>query len=157
MEEIERAAVYLDNNFSNELTGFKVMKVQVTDNSRVIGAPVESGQTSFDNKVIDPMKVVVNGIIVIDSSGEYKTTINKLKKMADNRNFEFYSVTDGMNQINNLILQTMPTIRDPDRFDFVQVEIVFVEALLVQSSTGKSENSENSDFRSNGNTQGVLK
>ena len=89
-----KAAVYMDNEFGGELTGLKSMRVQIMPSARIIGAPVETGVTSFDNKVIDPTKVIVRGIVTMDDGGS-ASAISGIKTMMANRDFMFYSVSNG--------------------------------------------------------------
>lgn len=148
-----RAAVYTDNDFGSELVGLKSMSVKIIPSSKIIGAPVETGVTSFDNKVLEPTKVVVKGIVTIGDPTSMHA-MNSIDQMADNRDFSFYSATDGQNCVNNLILESAPSTRDSNRFDFIEYELIFKEALLVQGSPESS--GENSDFQNNGYSAGVV-
>lgn len=146
----EQSGIYSDNNWSSVVEGFNVMSVSGTRNARVIGAPVETGQVAFDNKVIDPLRVTVRGIIETDSFNT-QMALMTLEEMIENRKFSFYSVCDGENFYNNLILQEFPAIRDVKQVDFLQITLTFVEAMLVQSQAeATSSNSENSNFRKTG-------
>ena len=44
-------AVFSDNNFNSEIVGLSIDSIKAVPTARVIGAPVETGQISFDNKV----------------------------------------------------------------------------------------------------------
>lgn len=147
-----RAAVYTDNDFGTELVGLKSMSVKIIPSAKIIGAPVETGVTSFDNKVLEPTKVIVNGIVTIGVPGSMHA-MNSIDQMMDNRDFSFYSATDGQNCISNLIMESAQSTRENNRFDFIEYELVFKEALLVQSSPESS--GENSDFQNNGYSAGV--
>lgn len=149
------AHVYFDNSFGSELTGFSVDSVQCVRKARMIGAPVESGQISFDNKVIDPYDVVVKGTITMDSL-DAASAINELQRMIDNRDFQFYSVDDGMNGYDNLSLVKFPNLREAEKYDWIQVELGFTHVMLVQedSLVSESSNSENSNFRNIGYSGG---
>lgn len=147
-----KAAVYMDNAFGSELTGLKSMRVQIMPSARIIGAPVETGVTSFDNKVIDPTKVIVRGIVTMDDDGS-ASAISGIKTMMANREFMFYSVSNGQDCIDNLIMESAPSTRDSDRYDFIEYELVFKQARLVQSSTTSA--GDNSDFQDNGYSAGV--
>lgn len=148
-----RAAVYMDNDFGAELVGLKSMSVKIIPSSKIIGAPVETGVTSFDNKVIEPTKVVVKGIVTM---GDDMSThaMNSINQMMDNRDFSFYSASDGQNCIGNLIMESASSTRDSSRYDFIEYELIFKEALLVQGSPESS--GENSDFQNNGYSAGVV-
>lgn len=147
-----RAAVYMDNNFESELVGLKSMSVKIIPSSKIIGAPVETGVTSFDNKVIEPTKVIVKGVVTIGDPMSVHA-MDGIDQMMYNRDFSFYSATDGQSCVDNLILESAPSTRDSNRFDFIEYELVFKAAMLVQSSPESS--GENSDFQNNGYSAGV--
>lgn len=142
---------------SNPVDGFSVDKVRQVLKARVIAAPVETGQQSFDNKVLDPFDIVVEGCVVIDDEGKWKKTIQTLRQMYANRKFEFYSASDGVNYYDNLILVELPIERDVSRYDVVSIEAKFVQAMLVQAKEQKSSsNSEDSSTRNLGYCAGKV-
>lgn len=151
---LEQIGVYEDDgtNPSNLLSGLNSLTIQANKRARVIAAPVETGHMSFDNKVIDPLQVIVKGIIVIDpESFETKNTIDTLNKMLESREFKFYAAYDGTEYYPHLILQEFPRIRDVNQIDFLQVNLTFVQAMLVQKQAEPTAaNSENSNFRNTG-------
>lgn len=149
------AYVFSSNKSSNPIKGFSVDKVRQVLKARVIAAPVETGQQSFDNKVLDPYDVIVEGCVVIDDEGQWKKTIDTLEKMYANRDFEFYSVSDGVNYYENLILTELPIERDCSRYDIISIEMKFVQAMLVQKQEQKKPaNSEDSSTRNLGYANG---
>ena len=152
--EISRAAVYSDNDWGKEVVGLKSMSIRIDENSDVIGAPVETGHTSFDNKVNRPATAIVSGKIILGDDEAEKAS-DEIGKMIANRKFEFYSVCDGFYFLNNLILRKYSTERKTDEFDFIDVKLEFVEALLIQKQSEKPLNSENSNIRNNGFVSGV--
>lgn len=140
---------------SNPVEGFSVDKVRQVLKARVIAAPVETGQQSFDNKVLDPFDIIVEGCVVIDDEGKWKKTIQTLRQMYANRKFEFYSASDGVNYYDNLILTELPIERDVSRYDVVSIEAKFVQAMLVQAKEQSSpSNSEDSSTRNLGYCNG---
>lgn len=143
-----------EDGSGEELKGLKSMKVQIVKSARVIGAPVESGQTSFDNKVLDPTKVIVTGVIVIDREGKFRETLKTLNSMWASRAWKFYFASDGFNSQGNLILQTFPTTRDVEKFDWISVELTFVERMLVQKDN-KTASSEDTNCKNIGYVQGT--
>lgn len=149
----DQCGIFKDNDWGSIVKGFNVMRISATRNARVIAAPVETGQMSFDNKVVDPLRVSVEGIIEIEPDGAWESTkaVGDINKMLADRSFNFYSVSDGENFYNNLILQECPAIRDVKQVDFLVFTLTFVEALLVQKQAeASSSNSENSNFRRTG-------
>lgn len=145
-----RAALYSDNSFGSEVKGFKVMTVKFMPSARIIGAPVETGSISFDNKVNDPTKVVVTGIINIGTEGA-ESALSTLRMMMKNRNFEFYSVSNGEDCYDNLIMESCPETRDASKYDFIECEVVFKEAILISANEVADENS---DFQNGGYISG---
>lgn len=133
--------------------GLKSMKIQILPSSRIISAPVENGVSSLDNKVIDPTKVIVRGIVTMDSEDSQRA-ISGIREMMANRDFVFYSVTNGQDCANDLVLESAPSTRDADRYDFIEYELVFKQARLVQGSATSA--GENSDFQNNGYSSGVV-
>lgn len=151
----------LANIFKSETAGGAVVEGIYIDSvkqimrARVISAPVETGARSFDNKVLDPYEVVVTATIVIDDDQKYKKTMQTLREMMANRSYSFYSVTDGVNFYERLIMTECPIERDVSKFDFITIEIKFIQAMLVQKNSTKSENPENSDTRKLGYCEGT--
>ena len=146
-----RAAVYSDGSFGGEITGLKVTNVKFIPSSRIISAPVESGVESFDNKVIEPAKVIVTGSIMMGMEGA-SAAISTIKLMLANRKFEFYSVSNGEDCYDNLILESCPSTRDSEKYDLIVYELTFKQALLIQGDGGAS--GDNSNFQNNGFTSG---
>lgn len=150
-----KAAVYFGNNFEEdrELLGLHSMKIQIMPSSRIIGAPVESGEVSFDNKVNDPTKVVVTGNVVIGGEG-WESAVSCIDYMMNNRDYDFYSVCDGANLINFLMLESAPSSREKDEYDFIKYELTFKQMRIVQTTNEGS--GENSDIMRSGFSNGTL-
>ena len=150
------AFVYSDNEFGVPVLGFKVDSVQAVKKARVIAAPVETGEMTFDNKVIDPYDLVVKGTIVID--GDHKQAISDIDRMINNRDFSFYSVYDGAQGYKDLCLTKYPSLRDAAKYDWISCELVFSHVMLVQkdSMLSKSSNPENGNFRDIGYSGGSV-
>ena len=150
-EEIQAVAVYTDNNFGSELSVFKPMRCNVGKSSRLTMSPIETGQKSIDNKVIEPIEVEIVGYVNCangDDSG-----IAKINAMFMNRKFEFYSVTTREGAYDNLILQNAPHDEDVDRFDQVKYTLKFVEAMFIQGRQKGTSTSDNSKFVNSGYRQ----
>lgn len=141
---------------SNAVAGFSVNSVKQVLKARVISAPVETGAKSFDNKVLDPYELIVSGEVVIDDDGKYKKTLDTLRQMYANRSFSFYSASDGVNFYENLIMTECPIEREAQKYDLLQIEIKFVNAMLVQAKSAKSANGENSNTRNYGYVAGKV-
>ena len=150
------AYVYTDNSFGNPVAGFKIDSVQKIMKARTLAAPVETGEMSFDNKVVDPYDLVVKGTIVMGE--DHKLVIAALEGMIYNRDFEFYSVHDGAQGYKDLCLIKFPHLRDVEKFDWISCELTFSHVMLVQkdSLSTKSSNPENGDFRDIGYSGGAI-
>lgn len=153
-----RAAIYKDNNCGSAIGGFSVDSVECIDESRIIGAPVETGAISFDNKVIDPYTVVVTGHIV-DAFGDYENNSpgeakNDIYEMFLNRDFKFYSVSDNADEYVDLILERVRQTKSASHPDWKSYELRYKQAMLIQKSFESANmsprNAENSNTRSTG-------
>ena len=150
-----RARVFSGNDMSNELTGFLVDSMKGVRKAKVIGAPIETGQTSFDNKVVEPYDLIVKGTIVIDSATSAQSTIKALNRMIETRDFEFFSATDGYNGYRDLTLVQFPHERNFEKYDLIQCELVFSHMMMIQRDGGGSpRNEDNTDMRDPGYTGG---
>lgn len=141
---MKKSYIYIDNNYNTAIQDCKVFEVVVKNPSRVISAPIETGQRTFDNKVLDPREITVTGMCANNPcafsggaavvGGEAK---NVFKAMWKNRKFNFYSLTSPEAAYKNLILKDYTTKSSADRIDWTEYTLVFVEALLIQSRSEK--------------------
>ena len=139
-----------DDSGQEPITGFSIDAINVKRDSDVIAAPVESGQQSFDNKVIKPMEIVVNGSIYReDATG----ALSSILEMYASRKFKFYSVQDGDDLYPNLILKSCPLTRNTEKIDLNMVELVFVEAMLIQEQRYTPANPEDRSDVKSGNVK----
>lgn len=154
-----KAAIYSDAHGSSEVEGFMVFSVEEKRVARVIASPIETGQQSFDNKVIDPKRIIVKGVISPYIEGSYQAK-EEITEMYENREFEFYSVTGTNTSYDNLILESVSAVQDASEPDLWRYELTYVEALFISSSSanGKSASTssdQNSDFRNTGYQAGA--
>lgn len=143
--------IFCDNSFSGEaeLDGFYIFEYTFEPVSRVIGAPIETGQVSFDQKVIDPKRLVVVGKVLV---GDGKNTVDIIKRMFENRDYRFYSAELDGETAKNLILQKATHRKSTQEVDVVVYTLEFVEAMIVQSGDKQSKSSENSGTKNTGYT-----
>lgn len=155
-ENYEGAYIYDGEGLKDAISLFRVDSVKKVPKARVIGAPVETGQITFDNKVIDPYDLIVRGTLVLDANGSYKSAKQRIDKMFEERDFKFFSVRDGVDAYKPLVLVSAPQERGIPQVDWLQYELVFTHVMKVQEDgkTTSSSNSENSDFRNTGYTSG---
>lgn len=129
------------------IDGFYIFDYDVQPTSRVLGAPMEDGRTSFDHKVIDPKRIIINGEVIIAENTGADT---KIREMFNNRSYKFYSVKLDGEEYNKLILQKATHKKSTERIDVVKYTLEYVEAMVVQSAGSSPSNSENSDTRASG-------
>lgn len=141
-----------DGDSYSEVDGFAPFKVKVEKTSNIIGAPVETGQISFDNKVKMPKKITVEGQIDFDWNSDEENDANEiLTQMWENRKFEFYCVVTKEKAYKNLVLKDMISENDTEKFDLTKCTLVFLEVLLVQSNKSKTPiNSDNAPVLNKG-------
>lgn len=126
-DTIGYSRVYTDNDWGSPLEGFYVTDISVSDSSRVIESPVELGTTMFDNKVLDPIKIRVEGYIKHE---DFDSVITKIEDMAWDRSWNFYSVVTKSRAYKNLILKTRIDSQKRDMFDVISYTLEFVEVLF---------------------------
>lgn len=147
------AVLYAKEGFSEEIRGFKIIDILPNLTSRVIAAPVESGEQSFDNKVIDPYTIKVLGAIVNEGAvaADVEQAEDKIIQMFYNRKYKFYSLSSRSICFDNLILQNAPWSQKSEKPDNDVFELVFVQAMIVQGkgdpSDGENSNTAASGFR----------
>ncbi len=119
-----------ENSLGDEsiLTGFRILSASPRSHARMIGHPVEDGTKVFDNKVVEPDRLTLHGVVYASDDD----TQMKIDSMLRNRDFKFYSivVSDG-----NMVYEPMSVVsanhresgETPDAFDNT---IEFQEVLL---------------------------
>lgn len=149
------ACIYLEDG-ETKLNGVNIFDVKCEPLSRVIFAPIETGVKSPDCKVRDPVKVtvmltIVNGETTDREQTSPQETLRQIDRMFIDQDLNLYSVCDGVSIYRNLILQGCPHNRNAKEFDFLNYQLIFVEAMQVQGEGQKKpSNNENSDFRTFG-------
>ena len=142
------SAIYSDNDYGEEITGFSEFTFDVKPLARVITAPIETGQQSLDNKVLDPKQITVTGYIHTEDATNAAQT---LMRMYLNRKFEFYSVkVSDTEQYNNLVLKEIPHSRKAQEPDIIEYTLVYTEAMLVQANTRTWSDTEYMNTMQNG-------
>lgn len=142
--ESRYAAVYVDG--SHTVPGFKITDVESVPTSRMCNAPIETGYMYNDNKVIDPMTLVVKGIV---NAEDYSRAFSTIKKMYLNRDFEFYKVYSRAGYFDNLCLLEMPHKEDSEKYDAIEITLKFLQVMMVDAM-GKPESESNSDTKTIG-------
>lgn len=149
-------AVYIDNDFGAELPGFEIMSIKVRKSARVTSAPLESGESSADYKVLNPIHITVDGYVTCTGRGFGNSgsagsfAVDFLNEMFTMREQQFYSVITKDAKYNNLVLQDCPHDEDAEKPYMAHFRLEFVEAMVVQGKSSKSASGDNSDTSQRG-------
>ena len=146
-----------DNEGKHGMYGLNVTKIQVREYANAIKAPVETGQMSFDNKVIMPMEVRITGVIETQDKDVARSARSGLSEMIANRKFKFYSVVTDGKTYKNLMLIACPKTIDRDEPDWEIYELTFVEVLLVQNKSYTPANPSDKNTTKSVNTDMEIK
>lgn len=111
--------------------------LSIDDNrtAKIIGSPVETGVTIFDNKVIQPRAVSLRGLLPMAHNGEFdnwspEKCLSDLKNAFENRTYETYTVITKTESITNLVVETLQYTHTTDKYDAVDVNITLKELLI---------------------------
>lgn len=116
--------------------------IRDSNTSRIIGAPVESGKTLFDNKVIMPRRVEIRGSVTLvnlqcpngESSQKTGEEIrDALVGMFNDQTYNTYTVVSKHAVIKNLICESLDFENNSQKFDVVDASIVFKELLIADA------------------------
>ena len=141
--------LYSDNEFKQGVMGFYPFEYTVDPVSRVIGAPLETGRVSFDQKVIDPVRITMIGKVINENGLGADDTI---EEMFQNRNYKFYSVELDNECYKNLVLQKATHRKQTNEMDVVTYTLEFVEAMIVQNNQKTPANANDSKTKQTGYT-----
>lgn len=125
--------------------------------AKIIGAPVETGVTIFDNKVIQPRVVSLRGLLPMAHNGEFdnwspEKCLSDLKKAFENRTYETYTVVTKTETIPNLVVESLQYTHTSEKYDAVDVSITLKELLLVSQKYKKARPIEKPASRDNSST-----
>lgn len=143
-------AICQDNKWRDPITAFFPFKFEVNRPSRVIRAPVESGQAAADNKVLDPIVIKVTGKYMryaegydssgYDEHGRYRAS-HIIPKLADSKDI-LRSVISPDGFYNNLSVTDVTNISETSEVDLITCTITLEEVLLVNEENSKTPMSE---------------
>lgn len=117
-------------------------KIRENNTSRLIGSPVESGKTQFDNKVQMPKVVDVSGTVTLvnmkSPNGEnqlrdYRSIRDSLYKMFHDRSYNTYTIVCKHNVIRNMICESLEIDNTTDKYDVADVSITFKELMIAEA------------------------
>jgi hypothetical protein len=120
-------AVCSDNKWKDPITAFFPFKFETSRPSRVIRAPVESGQAAADNKVLDPIVIKVTGKYMRyadgydsygnDEHGKHRAS-HIIPKLADSKDI-LRSVISPDGFYNNLSVTNVDTMSETSEVDLI--------------------------------------
>ena len=117
--------------------------IKETNNSRLIGAPVESGKTEFDNKVIMPLSVEVTGTVTVvnltaengeNEQRDYHSILVALYKMFNDRSYNTYTIVSKHSIMRNMICENLEIVNTSEKYDVVDVNITFKELMISKAA-----------------------
>lgn len=140
-------------------SGLWAFLFSIDDNrtAKIIGSPVETGVTIFDNKVIQPRTVSLRGILPMAHNGDFENwtpekCLSDLKEAFENRTYKTYTVITKTETIPNLVVESLQYTHTSEKFDAVDIAITLKELLLVNQKYKKASQIEKPSSRDNGST-----
>ena len=105
--------------------------------ARLIGHPVETGQTRFDNKFVNPFVLSVQCKVPMEYSSELETTLQDALEsrylVNDATNATLTYVSTKVKIFRNLQLSGFSHSEKPDKFDLFDYSLEFQELMLSRS------------------------
>lgn len=138
----DQVKVYFNKNI---LFDISPMKVHIERLSRVISAPVETGESSFDNKVIDPVRITITCKVDLAHRDRAEETIELINSVLKNRTYAFCTIVTRTFYSDKMILEKAPSIEEVKEIDIGTFDLVFVEAMLIQGASTTASNPDNND------------
>lgn len=140
--------VYLADSKLETIIFSGIFSIKDNLTSRMIGSPVESGRTVFDNKVWNPDSIEIEGLVLL--SGVYipssednvnyvplfsemcgEELIDKLFKIEGNRGYETYTICTKYGARKNFVCERLTCSCVKDKYDAVEVSMSFKELITV--------------------------
>lgn len=135
-----------DYDSAGILTGFFVTSAEAEDSASLIQSPLETGQQSFDNKVVEPRVVRVVGY----ASTAEDDAFTNFDMMLSSKEFKFFQVMIKGVLIKNLALEKVKKTEESESPDLSKVELMYREVMLVQTASSKPKDPAHSATSSTG-------
>lgn len=144
------------NTDGSELWAF-LFSIDDNRSAKIIGSPVETGVTIFDNKVIQPRTVSLRGLLPMAHNGDFENwtpekCLSDLKKAFENRTYETYTVVTKTETITNLVVENLQYTNTSEKFDAVDVSVSLKELMLVTQKYKQVNPIEKPKSRDDGST-----
>ena len=115
-------------------TGY-IMGINISEESVVANHPLENNTTFQDNIVTQPITVDIEISFTQKDYAEAWAILSAMVKVKNT----IFTVAVGPRYIDNLVVKSIPTKRDPDRFNVIDLNVSFQEFIGVSpTSTGMS-------------------
>ena len=141
-----------DENGKELIDGIYVMSISPRPQAKMIGHPVESGYTTFDNKVLEPIRIDVHCYI----KWAERQVIDTINEMWRNRTYQFYSVVARDGLYKRLALVSCPNTQTPRHFDTFDFTLHCQEVMFGSPVSGKPQNAANKSTVRSGRAGGSL-
>lgn len=133
--------------------------------SKMISAPVESGREFFDNKVIMPREISIEGILPLGNNGERNEgdankIVQDIKKMFRDHSYKTYTIVTKTDVVENMMCSGLEFLNSKDMFDAVNISISFKELIIANEAIRESIGSKKStpaNRDNNGTAQSGMK
>lgn len=117
-----------------------VNSCNVSSRARMSKHPIETGQTIFDNKVLDPRTITIQADVYA-TDGDTK---RKLREMWRNRTYQFYSIMTREAFYKNFSCTECSHVENTEKIDMLTYTIRFEEVMKAQSrQNARSTDDEN--------------
>lgn len=133
------------------MKSFMITSYDIRLQSEIIGSPVEMGQKVFDNKVVQPVIVSINGLILSENNNADSIYEDFVKAWEERSWDNFWRFYDKMDRVyENLMLRSCPIRGEPDKYDAIPVSLEFIQIMITSQSAPKSLNPSDSNTQNSG-------
>ncbi|MBO6031933.1 MAG: hypothetical protein J6Q22_10870 [Prevotella sp.] len=123
-------SVYLSTSKGDLIQIFPT-SYNVKDSCRLLGSPLENGETRFDHKALDPRTITFTGIL---KSPNFQI-ISKISNAVASQDLKecLCTFVGKGGTVKNMIIKTFEEVGDKNRYDAVEVRFTLQEYLVHQS------------------------
>jgi hypothetical protein len=120
----------LDADFNQVFGGARPMKATVSETSKVMEHPVETGVTITDHRIIMPVEIELSMLIGLD----YRSVYQQIKQLW--RNATLLTVQTRTDSYPNMLISDIPHDETGEMFDVAPLAIKMREVLFVTPQFG---------------------
>lgn len=118
----------LDSNLNQVVSGARIISAQITEESKVMSHPVETGGTIEDEIVFEPISITLTAIL---EPASYRTIYQEIKQLYTKRTI--LTVQTRTDSYQSLVIENMPHDEDASIFDTVAISIRLKEVKFVET------------------------